>query len=111
MRASSTGSTGPRSASVILTAPRLGNTWTRIERHLRAGLMILSALDLSPVTGEATQAQAVRETIQIAKAAERFGYHRLWLAEHHNIQGLGSPAPEILIAALTQATTTLRLGS
>ena len=73
--------------------------------------MILSALDLSPVTGDATQAQAVRETIQVAKAAERFGYHRLWLAEHHNIAGLGSPAPEILIAALTQATHTIRLGS
>ena len=73
--------------------------------------MILSALDLSPVTGDATQAQAVRETIEVAKAAERLGYHRLWLAEHHNIQGLGSPAPEILIAALTQATSTIRLGS
>jgi luciferase family oxidoreductase group 1 len=73
--------------------------------------MILSALDLSPVTGDATQAQAVRETIEIARAAERFGYHRLWLAEHHNISGLGSPAPEILIAALTQATKTIRLGS
>jgi luciferase family oxidoreductase group 1 len=73
--------------------------------------MILSALDLSPVTGDATQAAAVRETLEIAKAAERFGYHRLWLAEHHNIQGLGSPAPEILIAALTQATSTIRLGS
>lgn len=73
--------------------------------------MILSALDLSPVTGQATQAEAVRETLEIAKAAERFGYHRLWLAEHHNIQGLGSPAPEILIAALTQATKTIRLGS
>ena len=73
--------------------------------------MILSALDLSPVTGDATQAEAVRETIQIAKAAERLGYHRLWLAEHHNIRGLGSPAPEILIAALTQATSTIRLGS
>ncbi len=73
--------------------------------------MILSALDLSPVTGDATQAQAVRETLDIAKAAERFGYHRLWLAEHHNIQGLGSAAPEILIAALTQATRTIRLGS
>ena len=73
--------------------------------------MILSVLDLSPVTGEATQAEAVRETLEIARAAERFGYHRLWLAEHHNIQGLGSPAPEILIAALTQATTTIRLGS
>jgi luciferase family oxidoreductase group 1 len=73
--------------------------------------MILSVLDLSPVTGEATQAEAVRETLDIARAAERLGYHRLWLAEHHNIQGLGSPAPEILIAALTQATKTIRLGS
>ena len=73
--------------------------------------MILSALDLSPVTGEATQAEAVRQTIEVARAAERLGYHRLWLAEHHNIQGLGSPAPEILIAALTQATSTIRLGS
>src|ERR1700759_5500436 len=73
--------------------------------------MILSALDLSPVTGDATQADAVRETIEVARAAERFGYHRLWLAEHHNIDGLGSPAPEILIAAITQVTTTLRLGS
>ena len=73
--------------------------------------MILSALDLSPVTGDATQAEAVRQTIAVAQAAEAAGYHRLWLAEHHNIPGLGSPAPEILIAALTQVTTTLRLGS
>jgi luciferase family oxidoreductase group 1 len=73
--------------------------------------MILSVLDLSPVTGDATQAQAVRDTLEVARAAERLGYHRLWLAEHHNITGLGSPAPEILIAALTQVTKTLRLGS
>jgi luciferase family oxidoreductase group 1 len=73
--------------------------------------MILSVLDLSPVTGDGTQAQAVRDTIEVAKAAERLGYHRLWLAEHHNIGGLGSPAPEVLIAALTQATSTIRLGS
>ncbi|HEY0436462.1 MAG TPA: MsnO8 family LLM class oxidoreductase [Phenylobacterium sp.] len=73
--------------------------------------MIFSVLDLSPVTGEGTQAQAVRDTIEVARAAERLGYHRLWLAEHHNISGLGSPAPEILIAALTQATSTIRLGS
>src|SRR3569833_2805236 len=76
-----------------------------------AAATILSALDLSPVTGHATQAQAVRETLEVARAAERFGYHRLWLAEHRTVQGLGSPAPEILIAALTQATSTIRLGS
>ncbi|MBW8813260.1 MAG: MsnO8 family LLM class oxidoreductase [Caulobacterales bacterium] len=73
--------------------------------------MILSVLDLSPVTGEATQAQAVRETLEVAKAAERLGYHRFWMAEHHNIAALGSPNPEILIAALTQQTQRIRLGS
>lgn len=73
--------------------------------------MKLSALDLSPVVGDATQAQAVRETLEVAKAAERLGYHRFWLAEHHNIAALGSPNPEILIAALTQVTNRIRLGS
>lgn len=73
--------------------------------------MKLSVLDLSPVIGEATQAQAVRETIEVAKAAERFGYHRFWVAEHHNIAGLGSPNPEILIAAISQQTSRIRLGS
>jgi luciferase family oxidoreductase group 1 len=73
--------------------------------------MKLSVLDLSPVTGEATQAQAVRETIEVARAAEAFGYHRFWMAEHHNIAGLGSPSPELLIAAISQQTSTIRLGS
>lgn len=74
-------------------------------------MSVLSVLDLSPVGGDNTQAQAVRETLEVAKAAERLGYHRFWVAEHHNIGGLASPAPEILIAALTQATSTIRLGS
>jgi luciferase family oxidoreductase group 1 len=71
----------------------------------------LSVLDLSPVTGDGTQAQAVRDTLEVARAAERLGYHRFWVAEHHNISGLGSPSPEILIAALTQVTRRIRLGS
>ena len=74
-------------------------------------MTVLSVLDLSPVSGDNTQAQAVRESLEVAKAAERLGYHRFWVAEHHNIGGLASPAPEILIAALTQATSTIRLGS
>lgn len=73
--------------------------------------MKLSVLDLSPVTGDATQAQAVRDTIEVAKAAEAFGYNRFWMAEHHNIAGLGSAAPEILIAAISQQTNRIRLGS
>jgi luciferase family oxidoreductase group 1 len=73
--------------------------------------VILSVLDLSAVSAGASQAQALRETVAVAKAAERLGYHRFWVSEHHNIQGLGSASPEILIAALTQATSTIRLGS
>ncbi len=73
--------------------------------------VLLSVLDLSPVGGDNTQAQAVRESIEVAKAAERLGYHRFWVAEHHNVRTLGSAAPEILIAALTQVTQTIRLGS
>ena len=58
-----------------------------------------------------TQAQGVRETVEVAKAAERLGYRRFWVAEHHSIKHLSSPAPEILIAALTQVTSRIRLGS
>ena len=61
----------------------------------------LSVLDLSPVSIGGTQAQGVRDTLEVGKAAERLGYKRLWLAEHHSIQHLSSAAPEILIAALS----------
>ena len=72
-------------------------------------MAILSALDLSPVSADGgTQALGVRDTIEVAKAAERLGYHRFWVAEHHSIQHLSSPAPEILIAALTQVTSRIR---
>ena len=71
----------------------------------------LSVLDLSPVSLGGTQAQGVRDTIEIAKAAERLGYKRIWMAEHHSIPHLSSAAPEILIAAISQVTSTIRLGS
>lgn len=71
----------------------------------------LSVLDLSPVPLGGTQAQGVRDTIETARAAERLGYRRFWVAEHHSIAHLSSAAPEVLIAALTQNTSTIRLGS
>jgi luciferase family oxidoreductase group 1 len=70
-----------------------------------------SVLDLSPVSVDGTQAAGVRDTLEVAKAAERLGYHRFWVAEHHSIQHLSSASPEVLIAALTQVTHTIRLGS
>jgi luciferase family oxidoreductase group 1 len=71
----------------------------------------LSVLDLSPVPLGGTQAQGVRETLEAARAAEQLGYKRFWVAEHHSIAHLSSAAPEVLIAALSQITTTIRLGS
>ncbi len=71
----------------------------------------LSVLDLSPVSGAGDQAQAVRDTIEIAVAAERLGYRRIWMAEHHSMTSISSASPEVLIAALTQRTSRIRLGS
>ncbi|HWA62127.1 MAG TPA: MsnO8 family LLM class oxidoreductase [Caulobacteraceae bacterium] len=71
----------------------------------------LSVLDLSPVSGEETQAQAVRDSLEVAAAADRLGYHRIWFAEHHSMATISSATPEILIAAATQRTTRIRLGS
>jgi luciferase family oxidoreductase group 1 len=73
--------------------------------------MNLSVLDLSPISAGATAAQAIRDSIEVAKAAERLGYDRFWMAEHHNIAALASPNPEILIAAISQQTRRIRLGS
>jgi luciferase family oxidoreductase group 1 len=74
-------------------------------------MLPLSVLDLSPKPIDGTPAQGVRETLEVAKAAERLGYKRFWVAEHHSIPHLSSASPEVLIAALSQVTSTIRLGS
>ena len=74
-------------------------------------MALLSTLDLSPITPGGDQAQAVRETLEVARAAERLGYNRFWVAEHHNIPHLGSASPAVMISALSQVTKTIRLGS
>ncbi|WP_432577569.1 LLM class flavin-dependent oxidoreductase [Kineococcus arenarius] len=71
----------------------------------------LSVLDLSPVPSGASASTALRRTVQLARAAERFGYHRYWLAEHHNTPAVAGSAPEVLVAAVAAATTTLRVGA
>ena len=71
----------------------------------------LSVLDLATVATGSSPAQALRETTQLARAVERLGYHRLWVAEHHAMLAIASSAPAVVIAHLANATTTLRLGS
>jgi luciferase family oxidoreductase group 1 len=71
----------------------------------------LSVLDLSPIPSGSTAAQALKNTIDLARHAEALGLHRYWLAEHHNAASLASSSPEILIGAVAAATTRIRVGS
>ncbi|MFR9730276.1 LLM class flavin-dependent oxidoreductase [Saccharopolyspora sp. MS10] len=71
----------------------------------------LSILDLAPVGVEITPGDALATTTDLARAAERWGFHRLWVAEHHGMPGIASSSPPVVIAHLAAATSTLRLGS
>ena len=68
-------------------------------------------LDQSPVRSGGTPADAVHETLDLARAAERLGYHRYWLAEHHSTGGLAGSSPEVLIARVAALTSAIRVGS
>lgn len=71
----------------------------------------LSVLDLVPVSSGSTPAQALRDTVDLAVAAERAGYARYWLAEHHLNPGVAGSAPTVVIGAVAAATSTIRVGS
>ncbi|MBB5982096.1 LLM class flavin-dependent oxidoreductase [Kribbella solani] len=78
---------------------------------MTAESMPLSVLDLSPVPTGTRPSQALHETLELARTAEAAGYHRFWLAEHHNIPSVVSTSPEVMIAAVAAATSTIRVGS
>ncbi|MEN4788653.1 MsnO8 family LLM class oxidoreductase [Pantoea agglomerans] len=71
----------------------------------------LSLLDKAPVLQGETPTAALQRTLQMAQRAEEWGYHRFWLAEHHNTAQLASPSPEILIAWIIAQTRHIRVGS
>lgn len=71
----------------------------------------LGIVDQSPVPAGSTQSQALANSIDLAQRTEAMGYHRYWVAEHHNSPGLAGSAPEILIGRLAAATSTMRIGS
>jgi len=76
-----------------------------------ASAFALSVLDQSPIISGHSAPEAIAATIELAVAAERLGYRRYWLAEHHGLLGLADPCPEILLTRIAAATTTLRLGT
>lgn len=71
----------------------------------------LSVLDQSPIISGHTPARAVQETVKLAQAVEKLGYHRYWLAEHHAVAALADPCPEILLTRVASATERIRVGT
>jgi luciferase family oxidoreductase group 1 len=72
---------------------------------------ILGVLDQSPVRSGAAPVEAIGETLALAQVAERLGYHRYWLAEHHSTPGLGGTSPEVLVARVASVTSRIRVGA
>jgi luciferase family oxidoreductase group 1 len=71
----------------------------------------LSVLDQSPIRAGGTPAQAVAETLELARLTERLGFTRYWVAEHHSSPGFAGTAPEILVARIAAETRVIRVGS
>ncbi|WP_322516263.1 LLM class flavin-dependent oxidoreductase [Rhodopseudomonas palustris] len=74
-------------------------------------MLPLSILDLSVVTTGTPPAAALRNSIDLARHADKLGYVRYWLAEHHNLPSVASPAPEIMIGQIAAVTERIRVGS
>ncbi|WP_280308080.1 LLM class flavin-dependent oxidoreductase [Nocardia neocaledoniensis] len=71
----------------------------------------LSVLDLAPVQADATAGEALHATTRLAQHAEELGFRRFWVAEHHNMPGIASAAPAVVLAHLAASTSRIRVGS
>src|SRR6187551_1213980 len=78
---------------------------------LTDSLPVISILDLAFVAEGATPADALRNSLDLAQHAERWGYHRFWLAEHHNMIGIASAATSVVIGYIAGGTSTIRVGA
>ncbi|MDQ3031061.1 MAG: LLM class flavin-dependent oxidoreductase [Myxococcota bacterium] len=74
-------------------------------------MVALSVLDLAPVTEGSDVAQALRNTLELAQHAERWGYRRFWLAEHHGMPGVASAATSVVIGHVAAGTERIRVGA
>jgi len=76
-----------------------------------ANELTLGVVDQSPIQRDGKAADALRNTVKLAQAAERFGYQRYWVAEHHSSAGFAGTAPEILIGQIAANTSRIHVGS
>jgi luciferase family oxidoreductase group 1 len=83
----------------------------RHVEHGEHGVIPLSVLDLAPIVQGSDAAQALRNTLDLARHAERWGYERYWLAEHHGMPGIASAATAVVIGQVAAGTSTIRVGA
>jgi luciferase family oxidoreductase group 1 len=74
-------------------------------------VIIFSVLDLSPIIEGGDAARAFKNTVDLAQHAEEWGYHRYWVAEHHNLPGIASAATSVVIGHVAGRTKTIRVGA
>ena len=74
-------------------------------------MTIFSVLDLSPIREGGSPREAIKNSVNLAIETERMGYHRYWLAEHHNMKGIASAATSVVIGHVAENTTKIRVGS
>src|SRR5690606_28791278 len=125
----------PSHSALLLSSWRLSSTSRRVmqpwcprrlratmeTRHARPHLRAMpnhpapaipySLLDLAPVTEGSTPAEAFANSLDLARHAERLGYTRFWLAEHHNLPGIASAATAVLIGHIAGGTSAIRVGA
>src|SRR5262245_53513616 len=101
----------------VLSAPVIGPGRIRSSNAFEPGMasderrVPLSVLELAPVGTGQTSTDALRAATELAQRVEDLGYHRFWVAEHHNMPGVASTSPGVLIAHVAAATRSLRVGS
>ena len=106
-------SRGPASSrsSTRCAASAGSRTWSGTRRPSVTAPVPLSVLDLSPIVAGGDAATALRNTLDLARHAERLGYRRFWLAEHHNMPGIASAATSVVIGHVAGGTSTIRVGA
>ena len=77
----------------------------------KSDMVPISVLDLSPISQGGTAAQALKNTLDLARHVEHWGYRRYWLAEHHNMPAVASAATSVVIAHVADGTSTIRVGA
>jgi luciferase family oxidoreductase group 1 len=82
-----------------------------VARQVTESFVPLSVLDLAVVGEGSSPAKALQGSVELVRETEALGYHRYWVAEHHNMPGIASSSPPVLLAHLAAASSSIRVGS